>query len=119
MTEAPTTYTEEARQQQARDIRKAREYSENLGVDDLKWFLSDKRGRRFMWRLLSETGLFRPSYTGNSETFFREGERNVGLKLLNQILEHCPDKFGMMQQEHTDEQRSSDRRKQHSSRAKQ
>lgn len=69
-------------------------------VEDLKWLMSDKRGRRVMWRLLETAGVYRSSFTGNSETFFREGQRNVGLKLLAEIHEHCPDAFVMMLKEH-------------------
>lgn len=69
-------------------------------VDDLRWMMSDKRGRRVMWRLLETTGVYRSSFTGNSETFFREGQRNVGLKLLADIHENCPDAFVTMLKEH-------------------
>ena len=41
---------------------------------DIAWLLSDRRGRRFMWRVFSNAGIFRTSFTGNSETFFNEGK---------------------------------------------
>jgi hypothetical protein len=53
--------------------------------DDLLTVMSTEAGRRFIWRLLCSTGMRRSSYTGNSETFFREGERNVGLRLQADI----------------------------------
>lgn len=65
-------------------------------AEDFKWLMSDRRGRRFVWRLLEETGLFQSSFTGNSETFFREGQRNVGLRLMAMINEHCPDRYNQM-----------------------
>lgn len=52
-----------------------------------------------MWKLLAETGLYKTSFTGNSETFFREGARNVGLKLMAQIHELTPDAYGLMLKE--------------------
>lgn len=76
------------------------EKARRLEVDDLRWMMSDKRGRRVMWRLLETSGVYRSSFTGNSETFFREGQRNVGLKLLADIHEHCPDAFVLMLKEH-------------------
>lgn len=54
--------------------------------DDFKFLLANVRGRRFLWRELSKHGLFRISMTGNSETFFREGERNQGLRLLRELV---------------------------------
>ena len=70
---------------------------------DLRWIMSDPRGRRFIWRLLGITGIFRSSFTGNSETFFREGERNVGLKLLTDVTRDANDFYLTAQQEAADE----------------
>lgn len=70
---------------------------------DLRWIMSDPRGRRFIWRLLGITGIFRSSFTGNSETFFREGERNVGLKLLTEVTRDANDLYLTAQQEAADE----------------
>ena len=68
-------------------------------VEDVKLIMSTKEGRRFMWRLLDFSGVYRTSFTGNSETFFKEGSRNVGLMLLNEIHEHCPESFITMLKE--------------------
>lgn len=65
-------------------------------VEDLKWLMSDKRGRRIMWGLLSFTGVFRNPFTGNSETFFRAGMMNVGQKYLGDINEHAPERYNQM-----------------------
>ncbi len=63
--------------------------------EDWKWLMQSKRGRRIMWRLLKLTHVFASSFTGNSETFFREGERNIGLKLM--VPAHAqPDLYAMM-----------------------
>ena len=50
-------------------------------------------------RLLERTGVFRSSFTGNSETFFLEGQRNVGLMLMAQIHDACPEKYTAMLEE--------------------
>lgn len=68
-------------------------------LDDIKWLMGSRRGRRIVWRLLERTGIFRSSFTGNSETFFREGMRNVGLMLMAQINEVCPEQYTTMVQE--------------------
>ena len=62
--------------------------------EDFKWLMGSKRGRRIVWRLLERTGVFRTSFTGNSETFFREGQRNVGLMLMAQIHEGTTFRLG-------------------------
>ena len=63
---------------------------------DFKWIMSNKRGRRYIWRLLEKAGVFRSSFTGNSATFFNEGQRNLGLSVLAMIHEHTPDAYTLM-----------------------
>ena len=57
------------------------------------WLMNDRRGRRFVWMLLESTGVFRSSFTGNSTTFFNEGQRNVGLMVLSLINELAPNQY--------------------------
>lgn len=76
--------------------------------DDFKWLMGSKRGRRIVWRLLERTGVYRSSFTGNSETFFREGQRNVGLMLMAQIHEVCPDQYALMLKEQNDVRKHAD-----------
>jgi hypothetical protein len=64
--------------------------------DDFKSIMAEPSGRRFMWELLGICCVFRASFTGNSETFFREGMRNVGLTLLNRINDICPEHYVTM-----------------------
>jgi hypothetical protein len=68
-------------------------------VDDLKWLMAHKQGRRFVTRLLEKAGIYRTSFTGNSETFFREGMRNVGLFVLSEVMEITPEQFALMLKE--------------------
>lgn len=83
--------------------------------EDFKWLMGNKRGRRIVWRLLERTGVYRSSFTGNSETFFREGARNVGLMLLDQIHTITPDQFAVMLKEQKDGRNNADdgRRNEH------
>lgn len=75
--------------------RRARERE----IDDFKFVMGDPRGRRVIWRVLEKAGIYRSSYTGNSETFFREGERNIGLMLLAEMMTTCPELHIAMLQE--------------------
>ncbi len=65
-----------------------------IETDDLKWLMSNKRGRRFVTRLLEQAGVYRLSFNTNALTMaFNEGTRNEGLRLLAQINEHCPKRY--------------------------
>lgn len=62
-------------------------------LSDVLWILSDIRGRRFLWRLLGMCGVFKLSFTGNSQTFFNEGQRDIGLKVTADIMETRPEAY--------------------------
>jgi hypothetical protein len=64
--------------------------------DDLVWLMNQREGRRFVWRLLQSCHLYESSFTGTSATFFREGERNVGLAVLADIVRLCPELHARM-----------------------
>lgn len=68
-------------------------------LNDVRMVLSTLQGRRFVWRYLSECGVFRTSFTGNSQTFFNEGERNIGLKILADVNEAAPEAYLTMMNE--------------------
>lgn len=68
--------------------------------DDLTWLLSDKRGRRVMWRLLAQCGVFRNAFAGDPNlTIFRTGEQNIGHWLLAEIHAVAPETYGKMVKE--------------------
>jgi hypothetical protein len=67
---------------------------------DLHWLLSSERGRKLMWRALEETGLFQSVFDENHPAMsFREGKRNLGLKLLSTINRANSDLFLSMLEE--------------------
>lgn len=71
---------------------------------DFRWLMEDPRGRRLVFRLLSEMGLFRCTYdSGIKETAlemaFREGQKNLGYKLIARINGLCPDAYFEMLKE--------------------
>lgn len=69
-------------------------------IDDLATILSDIRGRRFLWRYLSECGIFRTSFNNSgSITAFNEGARSIGLKLLTEIMETDAESYTLMANE--------------------
>lgn len=75
----------------------ARKLREQQEEDDFRWLLADERGRRIVWNLLGEGGIFRASYTGEAiSSAHREGERNAALKLHAKVMQHAPQQFVRM-----------------------
>jgi len=75
-------------------------------LSDIRKIVSMPEGRRFIWRVLSEAGIFRSSFTGSSSTFFLEGSRNQGLWVLRDLTEAKSDAFNQMLQENYSEIKS-------------
>lgn len=81
-------------------------------ADDIRWLMSNKRGRRIAFWLLELAGVYRTSFTGNSNsTFFNEGMRNVGLALMKQIDTTCPQHYITMLDEARKHDRHADERR--------
>ncbi|NDD53499.1 endopeptidase [bacterium] len=78
------------------NLKKSSTIKKKIEAEDLKWVMGNKRGRRFAWRLLDRAGIYRTSFTGNSTTFFNEGMRNIGLMLVADIHEACPEAYALM-----------------------
>lgn len=91
---------EDSAQVAARDrMESAKRLQRDQQVDDFKWLMAHKQGRRVMWRLLEMTGLFRnPHAFGQhaQDTAFNCGMQNVGQQLLAEIHLLCPDQYHRM-----------------------
>jgi hypothetical protein len=77
----------------AEEERQANEREQN----DLRWVMSTKQGRRFIWRRLSRAGVYQLSFNSDSAVMaFNEGTRKAGLELLDELMEACPDRYNEM-----------------------
>ncbi|MFM0151439.1 Bbp19 family protein [Paraburkholderia sediminicola] len=65
----------------------------------LRQIMASSDGRAWMWALLGDCGIFRSCFTGNSQTFFNEGKREVGLPIMAELTEHFPDEYLVMAKE--------------------
>lgn len=84
----------ESRDAEAKRLQRDRE------VDDFKWLMGHRQGRRVMWRLLSMTGVFRnPHIPGTEDVLFRCGEQNIGQQLMGEIHTICPEHYTTMTRE--------------------
>lgn len=66
---------------------------------DLEAVLDTEAGRRYLWRIISTTGVYRSSFTGDNTTYFREGQRNVGLIIVGEIMQNFPKMYSKMMEE--------------------
>lgn len=51
-----------------------------------------KAGKEIIWHILSMCGIYDDTFTGNSQSFYLEGKRAVGLEIL-QLLEDADPTF--------------------------
>lgn len=76
---------------------------------DLRWLMGSKRGRRIVWRLLEQSGVFKLSFNPNAmQMAFAEGNRNFGNRTLALIHTHCPELYPVMVKEANEHNRNAD-----------
>lgn len=69
-------------------------------IADMQSVLATVQGRRFIWRYLEFCGIFQTSFSpSGSQTFFNEGQRTVGLKLMADITEANDEALILMMRE--------------------
>jgi len=88
-------------QEAAAAEKKERELLEQQSEEsDVKWLMSNKRGRRIVWRLLNQSGVFRLSFNTDSMLMaFAEGNRNFGNRILSLVHSQCPELYPVMVKE--------------------
>jgi len=83
----------------------------NRNKKSLTLNLKEQEGREILLRLLEKAGVFRSTFRLNNEMAFLEGMRNMGIILMADIHELCPEKYHVMVKEAEDNaKRSSDGR---------
>lgn len=83
-------------------VKEQKQKEQNLRkteIEDVKSILSTEHGRRFFFRYLTICGVFKSSFTGSSETYFLEGRRDIGLRLLSDINESNPRAYAALMEE--------------------
>jgi len=81
-------------------------------LDDISWVMGDARGRRVMNRIWELARMFQvsPNIDSPLKTAFHEGGRNLGLVLLADVNEACPERFleAMAEAKRTEKEDSTD-----------
>lgn len=92
----------EAREAEQERQRLAAERRDRIACEDLERIMSTPHGRRFMWSLLEDCHTMHVSFRHGEpmeSAVFREGERNIGVKLVGRINRTCPDLYASMVRE--------------------
>lgn len=73
--------------------------------EDLLVVLKTASGRRFVYDILDESGLFSGSFVAGHPDIsdFNEGKRDIGVKLLQDLMNAAPDAFTQMYREKASE----------------
>jgi hypothetical protein len=78
---------------------------------DLKWLMGSRRGRRIVWKLLEDAGVFQDTFHTNALIMARQaGYRLYGMQLLQRINLVCPEMYLKMAIEQKDKTNGRDRR---------
>lgn len=80
--------------------KKQEEQERRQVLNDIIAVMDIAPGRRFIWRILEEANIFRAIYGSDQDIFRSLGERNLGLKMMNDIIEAKPELYLLMQKEH-------------------
>lgn len=100
----PTDLRGQDKQRQETDARERN--ARRTEIADFKWLMSSPRGRRILWRFMTMSRTFQLSFNTNAmQMAFNEGNRNLGLQLLDEVMELCPEQFPVMQKEQEDAKR--------------
>lgn len=96
-----------ADRKQVTDAKRREKSLEEREIGDFRTIVATRAGRRFIWRYLGRCGVFESSFIPEQKeaaTFFREGERNIGLQLLAEINRAQPEAYALMLKEAKEEE---------------
>lgn len=107
MTETPNAGNQKS--VKAAEKRERRTRQQELA--DLTYVLSTSKGRRLIWRLMETCGVHEISYVRGDthHTAFLEGQRNVGNKLLADVMDCEASLYQLMREENTEEEQEDAR----------
>lgn len=89
--------SQDERLRQNRTVEQSRAARQDM---DLKALLETDLGRRFVWRILSESAVLHSSFEPNAMTMaFKEGRKSLGYLLLGDIERVCPGLYLRMVEE--------------------
>lgn len=88
--------------------QKAARFADRERGDVVKQTMSTASGRSYFCGLLEACHVFRSSYSeAPIRMAFSEGERNIGLQILNDIMQFAPDMYVLMMRERSERDAST------------
>ena len=66
---------------------------ESAQLKDLRELMDSPAFRRYLKRYLTICNVFKTTFTGTSETFFKEGQRSVGTTMFGELMQACSPRF--------------------------
>lgn len=63
---------------------------------NVRELLKTSFGKAVLWAILEEAGLYTPTFTGNSQTYYLEGKRDMGLFVLEMIQDADPTAYARL-----------------------
>ena len=89
-----------ANRKDVRRLEKQARVDERARLEVTKGLMASVGGRQWIYERLAECHVFASSFSLNAyEAAFKEGERNVGLQLLNDVMQADPDGYVQMMRE--------------------
>lgn len=64
--------------------------------ENIRELLKARPGKELIWHLLKICNLYGQNFTGNSQTFYLEGKRSVGLELLDLLQDVDPTAYARL-----------------------
>ena len=75
----------------------------NIEIAEITAMMSTEGGRRFITRILESTGVFVSTFDVDTHKHaFNAGKRHVGLGLIAELEQACPDKYMQLMDEKYD-----------------
>lgn len=71
-------------------------------LQDIRWVLSTPQGRRFYWGLMARCKAFKAEFVESTNlTYYRQGQRSVGVGMLDDLMDADAEKYLQMVQENS------------------
>lgn len=84
---------------QVKEARALEKVSQEIGLKGVSAMMGSKDARGYIFELIEFCGVFKTSFSIDNRIYFNEGQRNVGLKLIADIQQSCPDLYVKMMNE--------------------
>jgi|SRR3990172_2559464 len=88
-----------ADEKQVQEAKRKEKFNRDDELEDLRFVLSSKQGRRFLWRLISWCGPFKSIWSNSAAIHYNSGKADVGNFLMAETIDASKESFLMMQNE--------------------